>query len=169
MWRAYIDRSLGEESNSSLRIRRLVLRKEFKLVILILKVANVPITGSSVSFYTGRVFQRLNLCLPLARQVKTLGTVIPERHTYPRDRIQGVKASDWFFCVPNVPESHLTIAHLREACRCDSVVLAHPHHSTVFRTRMARNFLCGSLLPDVPYSKPLIARGRYQKRSIGVP
>lgn len=42
---AHINSSLGHESNTSLRINRLVLREEFEFVVLVFEVADVAVTN----------------------------------------------------------------------------------------------------------------------------
>jgi hypothetical protein len=43
----YVDASSGHESNTALRVDRLVLAEELEFVILVLKVSNVAVTTLS--------------------------------------------------------------------------------------------------------------------------
>jgi len=47
--RSYVDAASGQEGNASLRVTRLVLGQELKLVVLIFEVTDVAITVINVS------------------------------------------------------------------------------------------------------------------------
>src|SRR4051812_22875426 len=58
----HVHTTLWHEGNTSLRVARLVLRKELELVVLELEVTDVAVTSS--------------------RQIQAVGAVIPEGHAY---------------------------------------------------------------------------------------
>jgi hypothetical protein len=163
--RTYVDSPLGQESNTTLRIRGLVLRQVFKLIVLILVVPNVAVTARLLVWNLVIAWSYL----PLSGQIQHFGAVIPEGHTDTRDGVKEGKSVDGFSCGTNIPETELTITHLGETSRRNSVMFTHPDTAAVLGSRMTRTFVGGPLLARIPDAQLLITTGGYKSAAIGAP
>lgn len=106
--------------------------------------------------------------LPLASKVEAVGTVVPEWHADTRDGIQMGESSNGV-AATGLPQSNLSLAHLGETSRGESVVLAQPDCSAVLGTRVARRLMHRLLLTDIPNSNLLVSRRRHKQVTARVP
>ena len=93
----------------------------------------------------------------------------PEWHAHSRDRVQDSKSTNWLARASNVPQRHLSVAHLRESSSCNAIVLSHPDSSAVLCTGVASNSVSGPLLTDIPNAKLLVARSRNHHVAVCAP
>lgn len=135
-----VDAALGQEGDTALRLRRLVLREVLKLVVLIFVVADVTVTFAS--------------------KVQALGAFVPEGHADTGYAVQDGKAIDGLSWIARVPETELTITHARETGGSDAVMLAQPHCTTALGSGMALYFNRRRFLSHIPNAELLVsARG----------
>jgi hypothetical protein len=78
------------------------------------------------------------------------------------------KSSDGL-AATRLPKGNLSLAHLGEASRGKSVVLAQPDCSAVLGARVARRLMHRLLLADIPHSDLLISRRRHEKVTARIP
>lgn len=133
----YVDATPGEEGDTTLRVGRLVLAQELKLVVLVLVVANVSVT--------------------LASKVQAVGAIVPERHADAGYRVNHGEAANGLG-LAGLPEGYLALAHLGEASGGEAVVLAHPDGPAVLGAGVAGCLVDGLVLAHVPDANLLVAR-----------
>lgn len=151
----YVDATLGQECDSSLRVSRFVLGQEFEFVVLVLEVSNVSVSTRRVSLlFHNNLLSDVNL--PLAGEVQAVRSVVPEWHAHSGDRVQVVKATDGLVAA-GLPERKLTVTHARESGCRDTVMLAHPNSTAVLRSFMARANVRGLLLTNIPHAQLLVS------------
>ena len=162
-----IDTTLGHESNTTLRVTRLVFREVFELVVLQLIVPDVTVTGLELILKCLSLWTFLDL--PSAGQVQALCAFIPEGHTHTRDRVERFEAANGFTRSTDIPQCELTVTHLGETGGRDPVTLTQPHNTTVLRTRMPLGLVRRAFLTGIPYPKLLVSRGGGEKGTVGAP
>lgn len=162
-----IDTTLGHESNTTLRVTRLVFREVFEFVVLQLIVPDVTVTGLGLIFKHPSLWTLLDL--PSAGQVQALCSFIPEGHAHTGDRVERLEATNWFTRGTDIPQCELTVTHLGEPGGRDPVTLTQPDNTTVLGTRMPLCLVGRALLTRIPYPQLLVSRGSGEEGTVGAP
>lgn len=95
-------------------------------------------------------------------------TLTPEWHADARALIEHCESPDRLW-VAWLPQRNLALAHAREARRCDTVMLAHPHSPAILCALVARMLADRPFLAHVPHPELLVARGSGEQGTGRVP
>jgi hypothetical protein len=106
--------------------------------------------------------------LALAQPEQWRIDLTPERHADTRDGIQHGEAANGLRPA-RLPKSYLSFTHTRETSRREAIMLSQPDSATVLGTTMARGFVNGFLLSDIPHPNLLISRGGNEHAATGIP
>jgi hypothetical protein len=161
-----VNAALGQEGNASLGIGGLVLGQVLELVILILIVANVPVTRQS---QLRTIMHKGGSAIPLSGKIQTLRSIIPERHADTRNGVKDLETPNRFRWVTGIPQAKLTIAHTGEASRGNAVMFTHPHSPAVLGSWVTSHFLRGLFLSHIPDTELLVPTSSHQQRPIRTP
>lgn len=111
----------------------------------------------------------ISVNLPSSSKVQTLSALIPERHAYTGDRVKGLESVDGLPGSADIPQSQLTVTHLRETGGCDPVMLTKPDRTAVLGTRVSLCLMRGAFLTHIPNAQLLVSRGRNQEGAVRAP